>query len=63
MLFTPRRKDTGVRMTLDIEECEIPRGSRWTRVVVEKVSGKRWRARGASCGCPGCYCDAIVEEL
>jgi hypothetical protein len=62
MKFTPRTKQ-GTRLILDIVETEIPRGKPWTKIVTEEVTGKKWRARGKSCGLPSCFCDAIVEEV
>ena len=62
-MFTPVDRRTGTRLNLRIHKRDIPRGHRWQRTVHELDTGKTYRAWGKSCGVPGCYCDAYVEEL
>ena len=62
MLFTPRMKGTQIRVEMDIVKTDIPRG-RWSKIVTESKTGKRWLARGASCNQPRCMCDATIEPV
>ena len=48
----------------DGDYAKIGRGSKWEAGVTDQDTGKTYLVRGASCGLPGCYCDAvIVAEL
>lgn len=64
-LFTPRlvNTDERLRMTLTAEDmAKVGRGKPWQALVTDQETGKRWHAKGASCGAV-CFCDAIVEEV
>jgi len=57
---TPRLPD-GTRLHLVIDKkIDIPRGRRWQRKVVDMNTDKEWLLKGASCGAPRCFCDAMV---
>ena len=58
--FTPICAETGERVTMEIEEDFLPRGYGWRRTVTEVKTGKKYKARGASCGIPRCICDAVI---
>ena len=67
-LFTPRMIVDGkwVRLKMQLSETDIKKirsGGRWQTTVTDTLTGKRYKARGASCGLPNCYCDAIVKEV
>lgn len=54
------------RVTMRIsaeDERKIGRGDLWQAVVTDLNTGKKYLARAASCGSPGCYCDAVATEL
>jgi hypothetical protein len=64
-LFTPRIKG-GERLKMFISNqdfAKIGRGMPWAAEVTDIDTGKRFKARGASCGSPGCFCDAVVRPL
>ncbi len=66
-LFTPRDKLTGerYRMKLSIRvRAELSdRGLGYRGTVQDRLTGKRWKVYGASCGLPHCQCDAVVVEV
>lgn len=64
-LFTPRLEDgTRAEMRLsDEDQAKCSRGRNWSAEVTDLLTGKRWKVRGASCGSPRCFCDAIAEPL
>jgi hypothetical protein len=61
--FTPVHRVTGERLELLVERQELPRGRKWTRVMTDLTTGRKYRAWQKSCGLPGCLCDAYVIEL
>lgn len=65
-LFTPRLSGTDQRLSMTLSDPDykkIRRGRRWSATVTDVRTGKKYRARGASCGSPSCFCDAIVKEV
>jgi hypothetical protein len=51
-------------LTVSDEDHEKTGRGRWTAIVTDQNSGLRYKLRGASCGLPRCFCDAVViEEL
>lgn len=65
LLLTPRTPE-GDRVHLRVSRSDYQkarRGRRWQATVTNLWTGTRWRLRGASCGLPGCYCDAVGEAL
>ena len=65
-IFTPRisaASEDRARMTLSPSDmAKIGRGSRWSATVTDLNTYKRYRVRGASCGLPRCFCDAIITH-
>lgn len=61
MIITPRLSD-GRRIKIKVKKDIVPRGSRWQKTFTELRSGNRVVLRGASCGIPSCYCDAVVVK-
>jgi hypothetical protein len=69
-IFTPRIKsrlyaDNGwrrLRLQLSPEDWAKVRRGKWSATITDLVTGRRYRARGASCGAD-CYCDAIVTLI
>lgn len=59
-IFTPRQQETGVRVTLWVEECSSPRGRIARFSVTDAMTGKKYKARTAGCGLPRCICDAVI---
>jgi hypothetical protein len=45
------------------DSAKIKRGRKWRATVTDQRTGKRWKVRGASCGSPHCFCDAIAIEV
>ena len=41
------------------DQAKVRRG-RWTAIVTDINTKQRYRLRGASCGIPRCFCDAVV---
>lgn len=62
-IFTPVERTTHVRLRLLIADQEISRGRRWTRIVTDIPSGRRYRVWQKSCGSPRCLCDAYALEI
>lgn len=67
-VFTPRVSEEShkrITMRLNVEDYQkVMRGKRWKAVVRDQNTGKLYEVRGAPCGLPRCYCDAvIVREL
>ena len=67
-LFTPRlnyNTDERAKMALsDEDRAKIERGHRWKAEITDLKTMKRYAVKGASCGLPRCFCDAIiVREL
>jgi hypothetical protein len=67
LVFTPRlssESDERARMNLSAADMgKISRGSRWSATVTDKATGTRYRVRGASCGLPRCFCDAVITHI
>lgn len=64
--FTPRLTKTEQRLTMLLspeDYAKIGRGGPWAAEVTDLTTGQRWKARGAACSAPGCFCDAIVRPL
>ncbi len=67
-IYTPRIKETGERLKLELDDADWEvanryRGTRRVRgTVTDKTTGKRYRIKGAACGLQ-CCCDAIAEEV
>ncbi len=65
--FTPRKAYKTFdrhEMALSDEDQAKLRHGRWTATVKDQNTGLRYKVRGASCGIPRCFCDAVViEEL
>lgn len=64
--FTPRLKTTGERLTLALgyeDHCRIQSGRPWSAQVMDIATGQVYRAEGAECGIPRCYCDAVVTPV
>jgi len=64
-IFTPHTPN-GVRLKMQLSENDwrkIKRGGRWSATVTDLLTGKRYKARGASCALPSCFCDAIATEV
>jgi hypothetical protein len=63
-LFTPVDRRSGERLRLWLDkDTVIPRGRRWSRVVVDLATGTSYRAGTKSCGSPRCMCDAYAERV
>lgn len=62
--FVPVDRSSGERLDLLIDSTiDIPRGRKWSRTILDRKSGKRYRAWSKSCGLPRCLCDAYAEEI
>jgi hypothetical protein len=65
MPFTPRKSyetDDRHEMRLsDEDQAKIRRG-RWKAEVTDLNTGIRYEVKGASCGLPRCFCDAVVTK-
>ena len=64
-LFTPRTTH-GERLRLRLSETDwrkIKRGRPWSACVQDINTGQWYRVRGASCGSPSCFCDAIAVPV
>ncbi len=63
-VFTPRigtYKEERIEMELSVEDHnKIRRGVRWKADVTDLKTDKRYTVRGASCGLPRCFCDAVI---
>jgi hypothetical protein len=67
-IFTPRlsyRTEERADMELSVEDYrKVDRGRRWKAEITDLKTSKRYEVKGASCGLPRCFCDAIiVREL
>jgi hypothetical protein len=64
-LFTPRtRYGKRLRLTLsDADARKIERGHEWQCEVTDTTTGKRYTVKGAQCGSPHCFCDALVLKV
>jgi hypothetical protein len=61
--FFPRESTgSSVRVPMLIAEDEFQRGSRSRFKVTDKLTGKSYTVRNASCGFPGCLCDAVIVK-
>ena len=61
-VFTPR-DSSGNRLRWHLSDTDwikVKRGRRWTAVVTNLNDGKTYKVKGASCGSPHCFCDALV---
>jgi hypothetical protein len=66
--ITPRVKLEGAYYRLhlhvsDEDHEKVGRGRAWTAVVTDVPTGRRYRLRGATCGIPTCFCDAIGKVI
>jgi len=59
-IFTPRQQETGSRVKLWVEESSTHRGRIARFSVTDAKTGKKYKARTAGCGLPGCICDAVI---
>ncbi|MBB6050724.1 hypothetical protein [Armatimonas rosea] len=65
LLFTPRTL-SGERLQLHVspqDSRKSRRGKHWKALVTDLDSGLAYLCRGASCGLPRCFCDALVVEI
>lgn len=62
-IFTPVDRMTNVWLRLLIADQDIPRARRWTRIVTDIPSGRRYRVWQKSCGSPRCLCDAYAVGI
>lgn len=65
-LFTPRQQGSTHRLTLrlsDEDYAKIGRGAPWEAIVTDLDTGIQYRAKGAPCSMPRCFCDAIARRL
>lgn len=65
-VYTLPDKDGYVqKLLLNNEDAsKIIRGKRWTTIVTDQETGKRFKIRSASCGMPYCMCAiALVKKL
>lgn len=68
-IFTPRvKRADGVEVRVEMKLSEedfrkIRRGRGWSADVTDILTGKKYKTRGASCGAPRCFCDAIAKEI
>jgi hypothetical protein len=64
-LFTPRLQPSNVRLKLYLssEDMAKVRRGRWSATVTDLITGKVYKAKGAPCDLPRCYCDAIATEV
>jgi hypothetical protein len=53
------RSSLGIQLD-DGDYAKIGRGSKWEAGVTDQDTGKTYLVRGASCGLPRCYCDAVI---
>ena len=65
-IFTPRLSsytEDRARMELNLADiAKIGRGNRWSATITDQKTGKRYRVKGASCGLPRCFCDAVITH-
>ncbi len=63
-VFTPRISASSqdrMHMRLDFrDDAKVTRGRKWRVTITDQDTGQRYLVRSASCGLPGCYCDAVV---
>ncbi len=68
LIYTPRRKDTGERLRLLLNDADWVVANRYRGtfrvrgIVTDQNTGKRYRIQGAACGLQ-CRCDATAEEV
>ena len=66
-IFTPRLSyatENRAHMELNLADiAKIKRGVRWSATVTDQKTGERYRAKGASCGLPRCFCDAVITSV
>jgi hypothetical protein len=65
LVFTPRTLK-GRRLSMHISAADAAKmksGRRWTAVIRNLDNGQDYRAMGAECGLPTCFCDAVVVPL
>lgn len=63
MRFTPRLSDSSERMELqlsDEDHAKVLRGKPWEAPVTDLITGRTFLVRGACCGLPECFCDAVI---
>ncbi len=62
--FSPRLDTNSplrLAMALSPEQSTIAyQRGRWRAVLTNLHDGHSYKVRGASCGLPGCYCDAVI---
>ena len=64
MECTPRTRN-GKRLMWDLSPDDIRkigRGRQWKAIVTDRLTGVAYYVKGASCGSPGCFCDALVVK-
>lgn len=66
-IFTPRlssNSEDRAKMQLSaLDLAKIGRGRAWSATVTDQKTGSRYRVRGASCGLPRCFCDAVITHI
>ncbi len=68
LLYTPRRKGTGERLRLLLNDADWVIANRYRGtfrvrgIVTDQNTGKCYRIKGAACGLQ-CRCDATAEEV
>ena len=67
MRFCPRENATSQsRVEMDIDELDrakVGRGEIWYAEITDRISGKRYKVRGADCGYGHCFCDAVIVSV
>lgn len=64
--ITPRLRGSGERITIPVSQEDyrkVRRGSSWRATVTDLDTGRQYVLRGASCGSPNCFCDAIAMPV
>ena len=64
-LLTPRSQDNSERYSWQVsgeDLAKIARGRPWTAIITNLTDRRRYKVRGASCGLPRCFCDAVVLQ-
>ena len=65
-IITPRVAKQKLRILLMISDADnekLTRGLGYKGVVTDLVTGAKYTVKGASCGLPHCYCDAIARQV
>ncbi|MBI4290330.1 MAG: hypothetical protein HY661_02480 [Betaproteobacteria bacterium] len=42
------------------DHAKVLRGQDWQAIVTDQQTGRRFLVRGACCGLPECFCDAVI---